>query len=55
LALQISPVTPSVSPLKRKRDPGLGDDVEISPVNIAEHYPEAAETWNVDDRVKKRR
>ena len=55
LALQIPPVTPSVSPLKRKRDPGLGDHVEISPVNTAEHCLEAAETWNVDDRVKKRR
>lgn len=49
------PVTPSVSPLKRKWDPELGDHVEISPVNIAEHCLQAAETWNVDDRVKKRR
>jgi hypothetical protein len=53
LGIQIPPVTPSVSPLKRKWDPELEDHVEISPVNTAEL--EAAETWNVDDRVKKRR
>ena len=57
---QIPPLTPSVSPLKRKRDPELEDHVEISPVNIAEveaaeHCLEAAETWNIYDRVKKRR
>jgi len=54
LGLEIPPVTPSVSPLKRKRDSGLGDHMEISPVNIAEHCLDSAETWNVD-RVKKRR
>ena len=53
LDLQIPPVT--VSPLKRKWNPELGDPVDLSPANIAEHCLEDAETWNVDDRVKKRR
>ena len=44
-----------MSPRKRKLDPELGDHVEISPVNIAEHCLEDAETWEVNDRVKKRR
>ena len=55
LDLRIPPVTPPVSPLKRKWDPELGNHMEISPVNTAECPLEDAETWNVDDRVKKRR
>ncbi|KAF8798192.1 N-glycosylase/DNA lyase [Phlegmacium glaucopus] len=53
--LQTPPVTPSASPLKRKWDPELGDHVEISPQNISELCLEAAESWNLADRVKKRR
>ena len=49
---QIPPVTPSVSPLKRKWDPELGDHVGISPVNIAE---EDAKPREFNDGVKKRR
>ena len=49
-SVQTPPVTPSVSPLKRKRDSELGDDVRISPVDIAEAAEiGAAETWKVDD------
>lgn len=55
LRLQTPPVTPSVSPLKRKWDPELGNHVEISPQNISELCLEAAESWNLADRVKKRR
>lgn len=55
LGLQTPPVTPSVSPLKRKWDPELGDHVEISPADISELCLDAADSLNLADRVKKRK
>lgn len=52
LGLQAPLVTLSVSPLKRRWDSGPG---ETSPVNDSELCLEAAESWNVAGRVKKRR
>lgn len=55
IGLQPLPITPSVSPLKRKWDPELGEHANISPENVSELCLEVAESWNVADRVKRRR
>ena len=50
LGLQTPPVTPSVSPLKRKRNPVLRGHAGIKKANIA--VLGAAETWNVVDCIQ---